>query len=283
MGVLESTISTKALILNHVTLVGSAGGTPHDVAGVLRVLRHRRARTSDHRHHLRRDPRRPRAAATRRGHGTSGRQDLRLAQLDGAHLGACSGRALAGCRGDEPQLQPQGAEHDPRLVEPVVALGVLDRCQAVEQHAPRDLLLGARQVGAGAHAWPGGERKVARRPCASRSRSNGWANSSSSTLAAPKRRCSSEPAGTSIPSELLVPCGGAGRQPVRGRAQPQRLLDEAFSLVRSWRSRSNNPGCSHSSCACSSIAYWVVSRPPMTIAWTMPAISRSVSRRPSGW
>jgi len=33
MGVLESTISTKALILNRVTLVGSAGGTPADVAG----------------------------------------------------------------------------------------------------------------------------------------------------------------------------------------------------------------------------------------------------------
>ena len=34
MGRLESTISTKALILGQVTLVGSGGGTPDDVAGV---------------------------------------------------------------------------------------------------------------------------------------------------------------------------------------------------------------------------------------------------------
>ena len=34
MGRLEATISTKALILNRVTLVGSAGGTKDDVAGV---------------------------------------------------------------------------------------------------------------------------------------------------------------------------------------------------------------------------------------------------------
>ena len=34
MGKLEATISTKALILSEVTLVGSQGGTKHDVAGV---------------------------------------------------------------------------------------------------------------------------------------------------------------------------------------------------------------------------------------------------------
>ena len=34
MGRLEATISTKALILGHVTLIGSSGGTKDDVAGV---------------------------------------------------------------------------------------------------------------------------------------------------------------------------------------------------------------------------------------------------------
>ena len=34
MGQLEATISTKALILGHVTLIGSSGGTPDDVAGI---------------------------------------------------------------------------------------------------------------------------------------------------------------------------------------------------------------------------------------------------------
>ena len=36
MGRLEATISTKALILRRVTLVGSAGGTKEDVEGIYR-------------------------------------------------------------------------------------------------------------------------------------------------------------------------------------------------------------------------------------------------------
>jgi propanol-preferring alcohol dehydrogenase len=37
MGVLKSTISTKSLILNQCRLLGSAGGTVEDIAGVYRL------------------------------------------------------------------------------------------------------------------------------------------------------------------------------------------------------------------------------------------------------
>lgn len=38
MGKLEATISTKAMILSEVTLIGSQGGTKEDIAGVYEYL-----------------------------------------------------------------------------------------------------------------------------------------------------------------------------------------------------------------------------------------------------
>lgn len=43
----------------------------------------------------------------------------------------------------EPNLQLQCAEHDARLMLPVVAIVVLDALEAIEQNSPRDLLLDA--------------------------------------------------------------------------------------------------------------------------------------------
>ncbi len=64
------------------------------------------------------------------------------------------------------QVEFQCAEHDPGLVQPVVAVAVLDRVEPVEQHTPGDLLLDPRQVGAGTDPRAGREGHVTGEPVA---------------------------------------------------------------------------------------------------------------------
>ncbi len=54
-------------------------------------------------------------------------------------------RTLRRCHGgsNEPQVESQRAEHDPGLVQPVVAVAVLDRLDPIEEDTPGDLLLDA--------------------------------------------------------------------------------------------------------------------------------------------